>query len=274
MGRITHRLPLFPKCGSHSGRRTPKSPFAPDTAGAESSCATTPILNPEGDGSHTSSEALTASQAEDDAEAGGGEAISKKKMTSSDTSKYWIACFIMDQYLETMAKEVMLPPKKDSVWRSAEGEKEPHPHEGERVMLVSHILRGLGLPPSAFFQSVCDYYGVQPHNLSPNNVLYIASFQALFEGYLGIAPRLDFYRYCFHVKKQPVGEGEDKWLTVCGSVSLNLCRRRDHWFPKVPKVDSVKKWTVTFFYCKDVPIPGKSFGIPPFRNMATEEKSS
>ena len=42
----------------------------------------------------------------------------------------------------------------------------------------------------------------------------------------------------------------------------------------MPKIDSVKDWTDSFFYCKDVPLPNQPSGIPPFRNIAGEEKAS
>ena len=29
-------------------------------------------------------------------------------------------------------------------------------------------------------------------------------------------------------------------------------------------LESVKGWTASFFYCKDVPAPGQSIGMPPF----------
>ena len=81
--------------------------------------------------------------------------------------------------------------------RSAFANSEPKPKPDERVMLTSHVHRGLGFPPSLFFLEVCKHYGLQPHNLTPNSVLYIAGFQALFEGWLNLAPRLDFFRFVF-----------------------------------------------------------------------------
>ena len=112
---------------------------------------------------------------------------------------------------------------------------------------------------SVFFLEVCDYYGVQSYNLTPNNVLYIAGFQALFEGWLRLAPRINFFRYVFHIRKQTIGKKGNKQLAVCGLVSINLRRYRE-WYPKVPKINSVKDWIGTFFYCKDVPLPGKPSG--------------
>ena len=172
-----------------------------------------------------------------------------------------------------MASEGLIPPKKDGGWRSAFGDLVPKPRPDERVMLTSHIHRGLGFPPSLFFLEVCNHYGLQPHNLTPNSILYIAGYQALFEGWLGLSPRLDFFKYVFQPRRQTIGGKGQKELAVCGTVSINMRRNRD-WYPKVPKIDSVKDWTGTFFYCKDVPLPNQSSGIPPFQNIAGEEKPS
>ena len=77
-------------------------------------------------------------------------------------------------------------------WHASEGAVIPNPVGDERVILASHLLHGMALPPSEFFCEVLDYYGLQPHNIVPSSVLVLAGFQALFEGYLGLRPRLDF----------------------------------------------------------------------------------
>ena len=55
---------------------------------------------------------------------------------------------------------------------------------------------------------------------------------------------------------------------VCGTITFNLCRFREEWFPKIHTSDSVKFWTGSYFYCKDIPYPGEDSGIPPFDNCA------
>ena len=116
-------------------------------------------------------------------------------------------------------------------------------------------------PPSAFFSTVLEYYGLQPHNIAPNSILVLAGFQDLFEGYLGIAPTVDHFKHCFLCRRQTVASGA---MATCGSVTFN-CRQGD-WYPKIPYNDSVKYWTSTFFYCKDIPAPGKMVSIPTFVN--------
>ena len=112
---------------------------------------------------------------------------------------------------------------------------EPEPQGDERVVLVSHLLCGMTLPPSAFFTSVLEYYGLQPHNIAPNSILVLAGFQALFEGYLGIAPTVDHFKHCFLCRRQTIASGD---LATCGSVTFN-CRQAD-WYLKIPYNDSVK----------------------------------
>ena len=111
-----------------------------------------------------------------------------------------------------MESDGAIPPSTVSAWRVAEDDPSPTPVNGERVLLTSHILRGFSLPPSAFLLEVLDHYGLQLHNSTPNSLLYVASFVGLFEGSLGLVPRLDFFRYFFGIKRQMV----KKELLVCG----------------------------------------------------------
>lgn len=181
----------------------------------------------------------------------------------------FLPSIVTEADLKILEKEGLIPPKKVCPWRAATGDDTPAPSPEERVMLTSHIYRGLSLPPSDFFTEVLDYYGLQPHNLGPNSILAVSCFKALFEGYLGIQADLEFFKYCFLVKRQTTDSGR---LAICGSVSFNIRRHRE-WYPKVPNVDSIKEWTSTFFYCKDMPAEGRPIGLPAFRNSAPEERA-
>ena len=100
-----------------------------------------------------------------------------------------------DDELMEMAADGAIPPSFESApsWRSAFGDPSPTPIMDERVLLSSHISRGFSLPPSAFMIEILDHYGPELHNITPSSLLYISGFVALFEGYLGLAPRLDFF---------------------------------------------------------------------------------
>ena len=55
---------------------------------------------------------------------------------------------------------------------------------GERVIFLSHLQRGLGLPASNFFRQFLETFGLQPHHLPANVFVFLSSFVCLFEGYL------------------------------------------------------------------------------------------
>lgn len=82
-------------------------------------------------------------------------------------------------------------------WR---GEISPAPQEGERVVFRSHCLRGLGLPASSFFRSFLEFYGLQPHHLTPNTVVLLSTFVALCEGFLVVLPTIKLWGEFFYSK--------------------------------------------------------------------------
>ena len=124
-------------------------------------------------------------------------------------------------------------------------EVEPMVEPGERVVFVTHFDRGFGLPASSFFRGFLEFYGLQPHHLPANAYVTLSCFVTFCEGYAGLCPDVDFWSRLFYIKAQTT-DGE---LRACGAASLYP--RRDVSFPKIPMVDSVKKWQTTFFYVKN-----------------------
>ncbi|KAI4971550.1 hypothetical protein ZWY2020_002464 [Hordeum vulgare] len=71
-------------------------------------------------------------------------------------------------------------------WRlPAEGEMEPAPQEGERVLLLSHVYRGFSLPPHPFFRGIMNHFGAQLHHFPPNAIAHLAAFVTLCECFIG-----------------------------------------------------------------------------------------
>ena len=66
----------------------------------------------------------------------------------------------------------------------AEGQVIPTPRSGERVMFVSHFLRGLGFALNPFVRGLMFYYGLDFHDLAPNSVLLISAFIVTCEAFL------------------------------------------------------------------------------------------
>jgi hypothetical protein len=156
------------------------------------------------------------------ASAGDDAVAEEEKEESSDG---WISSMVEEGELHALENDGFLP---KGLWCCALGDAEPALGPDERVILLSHLQRGLGFPPSAFFLEICRHYGIQPHQLVPNSVMYIAGFQALFEGYLGIAPSLDFFKYFFYARRITVKGA----LATCGTLAFNLRRTRGSGTPR------------------------------------------
>ena len=65
-------------------------------------------------------------------------------------------------------------------------ETESNPPQGYIMSFVRLHERGFGVPVSRFMRALCDYYGAELHNFSPNAISQAAVFVAVCEGYLGI----------------------------------------------------------------------------------------
>ena len=104
-------------------------------------------------------------------------------------------------HIEFLRKTRRLPGvDKVRVRLAPEKEITPEPEEGKRVVFRSHFLRSIGLPASAFFRSVLQFYQLQPHHLTPNTVVLLSAFVTLCEGYLGVLPTLELWGEFFHSK--------------------------------------------------------------------------
>ncbi|KAK1642678.1 hypothetical protein QYE76_060483 [Lolium multiflorum] len=114
-----------------------------------------------------------------------------------------------------------------------------------RVVFGAHLDRGLGLPASTFFRQFLDNFGLQPHHLPANACVLLSCFVAFMEAYAGLWPDIDFWSRLFYLKAQTT-EGR---LRACGAASIYT--RPGTPFPKIPTVDSVKNWQMSFFYVRN-----------------------
>ena len=76
-------------------------------------------------------------------------------------------------------------------------ETEPNPPEGYVVSLMRLHERGFGVPVGRFMRALCEYYGVELHNFSPNAISQEAVFVAICEGYLGVEAHWDLWKHLF-----------------------------------------------------------------------------
>ena len=62
----------------------------------------------------------------------------------------------------------------------------PEPHE--RVVFLTHFVRGLGFPLHPFVRGLMFYYGLDFHDLAPNSFLNISAFNVVCEAFLRTPP--------------------------------------------------------------------------------------
>jgi hypothetical protein len=170
----------------------------------------------------------------------------------------WFPSDVFAMDLAHLVQEGFLPSQEVCSWRSAISDKVPSPRVGEIVVLKSHIERGISFSPSSFFSEVLAHYGLQPFHIPPNSIITLGGIVALYEGYLGIRPRLDLFSFYYQIKRQTVyAEGP---LACCGSVSFKIRRNRN--YSEVSRHELVKKWTASYFLCKDIPMPCRETSWP------------
>ncbi|KAK1628411.1 hypothetical protein QYE76_002726 [Lolium multiflorum] len=155
----------------------------------------------------------------------------------------WEGSVVADEDIERLIRIRRIPAGVEA--RAPVGEVVPQPEPGERVVFSSHFERGFGLPASAFFSHFLDFVGLQPHHLPANAFVTLNCYVAFCEGYAGLWPDVDFWSRLFYIKAQTT----DGHLRACGAASLYS--RPSTPFPKIPTVDSVKKWQTTLFYMKN-----------------------
>lgn len=118
-------------------------------------------------------------------------------------SKVTAAC------LNGMVSKGLLPPLTSvEEWIPADSEAIPDPPPGYVVSFVVFHERGLRVPPLPFFVDLLRYYDVLLHHLTPNNIHHLSAFVALCEGYLGIEPHFNLWRYFFKVQLETRADGK------------------------------------------------------------------
>ncbi|KAK1642121.1 hypothetical protein QYE76_059926 [Lolium multiflorum] len=129
------------------------------------------------------------------------------------------------------------------------------------VVTKALVERGFSFPPSDFFSEIMKVYGLQPHNISPNNVLTISNHVILCEGHLRVPPELSLFQYYFSVKKEKIRQTSE--LATCGSITFML--RPGRVYPHTDRHESARYWSGGFFYLKDVSDPAGERRVRPSR---------
>ena len=86
----------------------------------------------------------------------------------------------------------------------AKGQIVPTPEPHERVVFLTHFVRGLGFPLHPFVRGLMFYYGLDFHDLAPNFNLNILAFIVVCEAFLRIPPHFGLWLKTFNVKPKVV----------------------------------------------------------------------
>ena len=73
--------------------------------------------------------------------------LTEEEENMAERSRYWLPSGVTEEHLTELAESGFLPPKAECTWRAPGEEAEPTPQGDERVILISHLLRGMTLPP-------------------------------------------------------------------------------------------------------------------------------
>ena len=77
--------------------------------------------------------------------------LTEEEENLAERSRYWLPSGVTEDRLTELVEGGFLPPKAECAWRAPGDEAEPTPQGDERVILVSHLLRGMTLPhPPSF----------------------------------------------------------------------------------------------------------------------------
>ena len=90
-------------------------------------------------------------------------------------------------------------------WTSAEerlllGEEDLlSPPDGYVVSFAHFHEHGFAIPAHRFLRGLLHFYKIELQHLNPNGIQHMAAFVALCEGFLGISPHFNLWRYFFTI---------------------------------------------------------------------------
>ena len=94
------------------------------------------------------------------------------------------------------------------------------------------------------------YYGLELQHLNPNEIQHISAFVALCEGYLGIEPHFELWKYFFTIELQKKKKRPDLVLSM-GCASIRLQGSRASEYMSIPLLKSNKGWHKLWFYLRN-----------------------
>jgi hypothetical protein len=146
---------------------------------------------------------------------------------------------------QSVAEEWLLPGREEL----------PAPRDGYIISFTHFHERGFGMPPHPLFCGLLHHYKIELQHLNPNGIHQIAPFIVLCEGFLGIEPHFELWRYFFAVSLVNKRDGSTEPI---GCVGIHLRGPRAREYMAIATMKSNKGWHSWWFYVKNVdadPLP-------------------
>jgi len=110
----------------------------------------------------------------------------------------WLRSDVFHAPTERLVKKGLLHARTAVMeWIVPGGEDESLPPDGYVISFVPFHERRFMTLPHQFLRGLLHYYGVELQHLNPNGIQHISAFIVLCEGYLGIEPHFELWRYFF-----------------------------------------------------------------------------
>ena len=141
----------------------------------------------------------------------------------------------------------------------AKGQVVPTPEPHERVVFLTHFVRGLGFPLHPFVRGLMFYYGLDFHNLAPNFFLNISAFIVVCEAFLRVCPHFGLWLKTFNVKPKVVRGHQAE----CGGAMVG--KMANVLWLEGSFVETIKGWQLGWFYITEPRDPNWE-AAPEFRS--------
>ena len=131
----------------------------------------------------------------------------------------------------------------------AQGQVITTPRSGERVVFISHFLRGLGFALRPFVRGLMFYYGLDFHDLAPDSFLHVSAFIIICEAFFRIPPHVGLWLKTFKVKPKVVNGKQAECSGATVSKLINA-----FWL-KGSITESSDLWQQEWFYITEPRAP-------------------
>jgi hypothetical protein len=162
----------------------------------------------------------------------------------------WTPSNVSHEQLLHLVEAVQLPPLTEAIeWIVPADESVPRPPSGYVVSFVVFHERGFSVPAGRFIRGVLFAYELQLEHLNPNNILQMAAFEAMCEGFLGIDAHWHLFQYFFMFTCLRDGS----CTATIGCANLRTKQGHDNDYIPVMLTSSNNGWHKGSFYLRNDP---------------------